>query len=388
MRPLDGIRVLDLTLARAGPTCVRQLADLGAEVVRVSAPGRPDLLSGSDAQNLHRDKRSLLLDLKHERGHAVFLKLVEDADVLVENFRSEVKYRLRIDYDALASVNPRLVYGSISGFGQDGPYGKRAGVDQIAQGLSGLMSVTGPPDSGPWRTGIAISDTAAGTFLAQAILAALFERERTGRGQWVHTSLLESLINFMDFQATRWLTDGVVPGQAGNDHPSVFPMGTFRAKDGFLNIAPSLDWEGFCRALGSDSLARDERFAGFEARMQNREALRGAIEKILSGRGVAEWVEIINAAGVPCGPVLAIDEAMADPQVRHLDLTQQLEHAREGPVTLLRYPASFAGVRPRIERAAPLPGCDTRRVLEEAGCASEEIEALLAAGVAREASQT
>ena len=165
-------------------------------------------------------------------------------------------------------------------------------------------------------------------------------------------------------------------------------MGTFRAKDGFLNIAPSLDWEGFCRALGSDSLARDERFAGFEARMQNREALRGAIEKILSGRGVAEWVEIINAAGVPCGPVLAIDEAMADPQVRHLDLTQQLEHAREGPVTLLRYPASFAGVRPRIERAAPLPGCDTRRVLEEAGCASEEIEALLAAGVAREASQT
>ena len=263
--------------------------------------------------------------------HAVFLKLVEDADVLVENFRSEVKYRLRIDYDALASVNPRLVYGSISGFGQDGPYGKRAGVDQIAQGLSGLMSVTGPPDSGPWRTGIAISDTAAGTFLAQAILAALFERERTGRGQWVHTSLLESLINFMDFQATRWLTDGVVPGQAGNDHPSVFPMGTFRAKDGFLNIAPSLDWEGFCRALGSDSLARDERFAGFEARMRNREALRGAIDKILSGRGVAEWVEIINDAGVPCGPVLAIDEAMADPQVRHLDLTQQLEHAREGP---------------------------------------------------------
>jgi crotonobetainyl-CoA:carnitine CoA-transferase CaiB-like acyl-CoA transferase len=377
--------VLDLTLARAGPTCVRQLADLGADVIRISAPGRPDLLSGSDAQNLHRDKRSLLLDLKDARGHAVFLKLATSADVLVENFRSEVKHRLRIDYDTLAQRNPRLVYGSISGFGQDGPYGNRAGVDQIAQGLSGLMSVTGPPNSGPWRTGIAISDTAAGTFLAQAIVAALFERERSGRGQWVHTSLLESLVNFMDFQATRWLTDGVVPKQAGNDHPSVFPMGTFRAGDGFLNIAPALDWEAFCRALGSDALPADERFASFELRMQNKEALRAAIEAILADRSVAEWVEIINAGGVPCGPVLAIDEAMADPQVRHLDMTQQIEHASEGPVTLLRYPASFAGRRPAIERAAPLPGSDTRAVLEEAGCGPEEIEALLAAGVARDA---
>jgi crotonobetainyl-CoA:carnitine CoA-transferase CaiB-like acyl-CoA transferase len=365
---------------------VRQLADLGADVIRISAPSRPDLLSGSDAQNLHRDKRSLLLDLKDARGHAVFLELASGADVLVENFRSEVKHRLRIDYDTLAARNPRLVYGSISGFGQDGPYGNRAGVDQIAQGMSGLMSVTGPPNSGPWRAGIAISDTAAGTFLAQAIVAALFQRQRSGRGQWVHTSLLESLMNFMDFQATRWLTDGVVPRQAGNDHPSIFPMGTFRARDGFLNIAPALDWEAFCGALGSDTLPVDERFASFESRMRNKEALRGAIEAILAERDVAEWVEIINGRGVPCGPVLAIDEAMEDPQVQHLDMTQQIEHAIEGPVTLLRYPATLAGGRPAIGRAAPLPGSDTRAVLEEAGCGPEEIEALLAAGVARDAS--
>ena len=361
---------------------MRQLADLGADVIRVTAPGRAELLHGSDPQNLPRDKRSLLLDLKDERGLAVFLRLVDRADVLVENFRAGVKDRLGIDYPTLAARNPRLVYGSISGFGQTGPYRDRAGVDQIAQGLSGLMSVTGPPGRGPWRAGIAISDTAAGTFLAQAIVAALLQRERTGRGQWVHTSLLESLVNFMDFQAVRWLTDGEVPEQEGNDHPTIFPMGTFRAADGHLNLAPALAWEAFCTALDCAHWREDPRFADFEARARNKEALRNEIEQVLALRTVAEWVQLLNDAGVACGPVHDIRQAMEDPQVRHLDLTATLEHETAGAVTLLRYPTRFGDTRPGIGRAAPLPGAQTREILAEAGCTPDEIDALLEAGIA------
>jgi formyl-CoA transferase len=354
---------------------------MGADVVRVSHPRRADL-GGSDAHNLHRGKRSLLLDLKAERGREVFLRLARWADVLVENFRPDVKHRLRIDPDTLHAINERLVYASISGFGQDGPYGNRAGVDQITQGMSGLMSVTGPPDSGPWRTGIAISDTAAGTLLAQGVLAALLQRERTGRGQWVHTSLLEAMVNFMDFQATRWLIDGVVPPQAGNDHPTIFPMGTFRTADGWLNIAPALNWEGFVRAIEATELLADPRFASVAERYRHREALRSAIDGALGRRSTAEWVEIINAAGIPCGPVLALDEVFADPQVRHLNLAQTVEHATDGPVTLLRLPINFSESPSRIRGAAPVLGAHTREVLAEQGYDADDVAALIESGVA------
>jgi crotonobetainyl-CoA:carnitine CoA-transferase CaiB-like acyl-CoA transferase len=384
--PLQGTRVLDLTIARAGPTCVRQLADLGAEVIRVAHPRRGDL-GGSDAHNLHRNKRSLLLDLKTEPGREAFLRLVDRADVLVENFRSDVKRRLRIDYAVLAERNPRLVYASISGFGQDGPYATRAGVDQIAQGLGGLMSVTGPPGGGPWRAGIAISDTAAGTFLTQGVLAALLARERSGRGQWVHTSLLEAMINFMDFQAVRWLTDGVVPPQSGNDHPTLFPMGTFRAADGWINIAPALDWEGFARAIEAGEFLEDPRFADVGARYRNREALRDALEAKLAVRTVSEWVEIVNAAGIPCGPVLALDQVFADPQVRHLDVAQTLSHASDGPVTLLKLPLNFSSTPASIRSAAPIPGADTREILAECGYDEAEIEGLVRGGAAADSSE-
>jgi len=384
--PLEGTRVLDLTIARAGPTCVRQLADLGAEVIRVSHPRRGDL-GGSDAHNLHRNKRSLLLDLKTEPGRDAFLRLVDRADVLVENFRSDVKRRLRIDYALLAERNPRLVYASISGFGQDGPYATRAGVDQIAQGLGGLMSVTGPAGSGPWRAGIAISDTAAGTFLTQGVLGALLVRERTGSGQWVHTSLLEAMINFMDFQAVRWLTDGVVPPQSGNDHPTLFPMGTFRAADGWINIAPALDWEGFARAIEAIDLLEDPRFQGVGARYRNREALREALEAKLATRTVSEWVEIVNAAGIPCGPVLALDQVFDDPQVRHLCVAQTVTHESDGPVTLLRLPLNFSSTPTSIRSAAPIPGAHTREILAECGYGEAEIDEILDSGAAAERSE-
>ena len=256
--PLAGIRVVDLTLA-AGPTCVRQLADLGADVVQVADPKRGDL-GGSDSANLQRNKRSIALDLKAPAGLDAFLALIDRADVFVENLRPSVKHRLGIGPDVLLDRNPRLVYASLSGFGQDGPYAERGGLDQIAQGMGGVMSVTGPPGTGPWRVGIAISDTASGTYLTQGVLAALFARERTGRGQWVHTSLLEAMVNLMDFQACRWLTDGEVPPQQGNDHPTFFPMGTYRCADGYVNIAGLKHLSEFLAAIGSRELLDDERF--------------------------------------------------------------------------------------------------------------------------------
>jgi crotonobetainyl-CoA:carnitine CoA-transferase CaiB-like acyl-CoA transferase len=377
--PLEGLKVVDLTIARAGPTCVRALADMGADVIQLWHPHHGDL-RGSDSHNLHRGKRSILVDLKRERGREVLLRLVRNADVLVENFRSGVKRRLRIDWPTLREVNPRLVYASISGFGQDGPYADRPGVDQIAQGLGGLMSVTGPPGSGPWRAGIAISDTAAGALLAQGVLAALWARERSGCGQWVHTSLLEAMIGFMDFQATRWLIDHEVPGQAGNDHPTVFPMGTYRTADGWINLAPALSWDRFAQALAAPELARDPRFASAEARSANRDALRERLETRLASEPSAAWVERMNAAGIPCGPVLAMDGVFADPQVRHLQMAQRVEHPLDGPLELVRHPVGFSETPAGIRGAAPVPGAHTASVLAELGYAAAEIDGLVADG--------
>jgi formyl-CoA transferase len=378
---LDGIRVIDLTIARAGPTCVRQLADLGAEVIRIVAPARPDL-PGSDSHNLHRNKRSIVLDLKQEKGRQVLYRLVETADVFVENFRSDVKRRLAVDYPTLSGMNPRLVYASLSGFGQDGPYARRPALDQIIQGMSGLMSVTGPPGGGPWRTGIAISDTAAGTFLAQGVLAALYARERTGRGQWVHTSLFEALVNFMDFQAARWLVEGEVPPQAGNDHPTLFPMGLFPTRDGSINIAVLSGWTRFLEVIEAPELAEDPRFSNFAARMRNKEALREVIEARLVGRSTEEWLERLTAAEIVCGPVLAVDETFADPQAIHLRLTRSVTHAVEGEMDLLRHPVTLTDTPTGIRSAPPVPGADTRAILAEHGYTAAEIGDLLRAKAA------
>ena len=383
--PLSHLRVLDLTTARSGPTCVRQLADLGAQVIQVAAPGAGNL-AGSDGHNLHRNKRSIALDLKHPDAVATLLHLAEQADVLVENMRPSVKYRLGIGPDVLGARNPRLVYASISGFGQDGPYAERPGVDQIAQGLSGIMSVTGPPGTGPWRVGIAISDTASGMFLTQGVLAALLERERTGLGQWVHTSLLEAAINMMDFQACRWLTDGVVPPQEGNNHPTFFPMGTYRAADGFLNIAGLKSIERFLDVLEARDLLDDERFATTEARRAHRHAFDAACEARLTTRPVAHWVDRLNEAGLPAGPVYRVDETFADPQVQHLAPTAEVPVPGGGSATVLRYPVTLSRTPATVRRGPPVPGTHTREVLAEAGYDPAAIDALLASGAAAEAS--
>lgn len=390
--PLSHVKVLDLTQARAGPTAVRQLADLGADVVQVVRPGSEVGMAervNSDRENLHRNKRSVIVDLQRDEGRDVFYRLVPQFDVVVENFRPDVKHRLRIDYETLAALHPGLIYASISGFGQDGPYGTRGGLDQIAQGLGGLMSVTGPPGSGPWRVGIPISDLCAGIFLAQGILAALIERERSGRGQWVHTSLLEAMIAMLDFQATRWLIDGDVPPQAGNDHPTFFPMGVFATKDGYINIGASGGrlYDRFIEAIGGRDIAEDPRFADPRSRNAHREELRAACEEKLRARTSAEWVEILNAAGVPSGPVLSIDQTFADPQVEHLEMARTVQHPLHGALRIVRSPVNLSRTPPSVRRAAPLPGTDTTAVLLEHGFGEAEVATLVEAGVVGPASE-
>jgi crotonobetainyl-CoA:carnitine CoA-transferase CaiB-like acyl-CoA transferase len=377
--PLAGVRVLDLTIARAGPTCTRQLADLGADVIHVGNPKRGDL-GGSDHHNLARDKRSVLIDLKQAAGQEIFSRLLSRTDVLVENFRADVKHRLGIEYESLRERFPRLIYASISGFGQQGPYRERPGLDPIAQGMAGLMSVTGPPGGGPWRAGIAVSDTASGTFLCQGVLAALFARERSGRGQWVHTSLLESMVNFMDFQATRWLIDGVVPESAGNDHPTIFPMGTFKTRDHYIVIAAMMNWQAFVEAIGGDEIATDPRFADHASRLRNREALAAAVNALLERRTTREWIEILSEADLPCGPVNAMDEVFADPQMKHLEMTRRVNHARDGDVELIRHPVTFSETPTAIREAAALAGADTREVLAECGYDDDAVSALIDSG--------
>jgi formyl-CoA transferase len=381
--PLHGIRVVDLTRARSGPTCVRQLADLGADVVQVADPRSGDI-AGSDSANLQRNKRSVALDLHHPDGLAAFLALTDRADVLVENMRPSVKHRLGIGPEVCMARNPRLVYASISGFGQDGPYAERGGLDQVAQGMGGLMSVTGPPGTGPWRVGIAISDTASGTFCTQGVLAALLARERTGRGQWVHTSLLESMINFMDFQACRWLTDGEVPPQQGNDHPTFFPMGTYRCADGYVNIAGLKGLDAFLGVLGLGHLLDDPRFATDADRKANRDAFNAACETRLAAMRVHDVVEQCNALDIPAGPVYAVDQVFADPQVRHLDVHERRTDGNGREVALLRYPVTLTDTPASIRSGPPRSGGDTRAVLAELGYGPDAVAALLASGAAAE----
>ena len=385
--PLDDIRVIDLTVARAGPTCVRQLADWGADVIRVDRPGAVETFSGgrhgSDFQHLHRNKRSLTLDLRSPEGREVLLRLADTADVLIENMRPPVKRRLGFDYDTLHARNPRLVYGSISGFGQDGPYGDRGGVDQIAQGMGGLMSVTGLPGAGPVRAGIPVSDLAAGLYLAIGVLVALHDRERTGAGRWVRTSLLEAMIAMMDFQAARWTVDREVPGQVGNDHPTIVPMGCFPTADGHVNIGAASGrlLRAFATAIGLPRLPDDDRFDSPEKRSANRAELNEIITERTLTRPTADWVAVLNAAGVPCGPVYQLDEVFGDPQVEHLGMTSTVRHPTIGPLAIVRNAVQMTGGPDTVRTPSPDPGEHAAEVLAELGYSTARIMELRAKAV-------
>jgi formyl-CoA transferase len=379
--PLAGLVVLDLTLARAGPTCVRHLADWGAEVIRVEPPdaGGEEISGtrdGFDFQNLHRNKRAVTLDLKSPEGHAAFMRLAATADVIVENMRSAVKHRLHISYDDVKAINPRLVYASISGFGQDGPYGKRAGVDQIAQGLGGLMSITGAPGGGPMRVGIPIADLTAGNLLALGVMIALFDRVRTGVGRWVTTSLLEAQVFMLDFQASRWLMEGEVAGQAGNDHPTGIPTGVFPTADGHINIAASSArlWERFCDTIDRPDWKSVPQWQTQKGRSDNRAAINAAIGEQTRGQNSAHWIELFEAAGIPCGPINTIDKVFADPQVQHLRMARPVAHPRLGEERLVASPLNITGFSKDIRTPTPERGADTEAVLRAYGYSEEEIE--------------
>ena len=368
--PLSHIRVIDLTRARAGPTCVRQLADMGAQVIKIEQPqdegewGR----HGFDFQNLHRNKRCMVLNLKDERGKRILEQLVKRSDVLVENYRPNVKKRLGIDYESLRPLNPRLVYASISGFGQTGPYQDRPGYDQVAQGMGGLMSITGQPGGGPVRAGIPVADLSAGLLAAQGVLVALLERERSGKGQWIHTSLLEAMVAMLDFQATRWLMGKEVPPQAGNNHPTVIPTGTFKVKDGHINIATTNHmWKRLCEVLGDATLAEDERFSSPGRRSKNRDVLTPILEEKLKDRTADEWIDTLNAAGIPCGPILSIDQVFENEQVRHLGLAHAIEHPALGPIQILGLPVTLSRTPASIRTPTAEKGQHTDEILRELG---------------------
>jgi formyl-CoA transferase len=382
--PLADLRVLDLTVARAGPTCVRQLADWGADVIRIEPPYAegPGALTGPrhapDFQNLHRNKRSLTLDLKQPEGRQVLLRLATDADVLVENMRPRAKARLGIEYEQIKRLNPRIIYGSISGYGQDGPYAARGGLDQIAQGMGGLMSVTGLPGTEPTRVGIPVSDLAAGLYLAIGILVALHQRTRTGEGQWVQTSLLEAMIAMMDFQAARWTMRGEVPRQEGNHHPIAVPMGCYATSDGFINIAASGGrlLQTFGDVIGIPGLPSDRRFDTEAKRSKNRAEMNELIADRLRTRPTNEWLDLFVQADVPVGPVYRMDEVFADPQVQHLDMATETENAALGRVTLVRNAVRATGGGPGIRSGSPEQGQHTEEVLRDAGYSEAEIAEL------------
>jgi formyl-CoA transferase len=382
---LSRFTVLDLTRVRSGPTCVRQLADWGANVVKIEmppdekggdAPGGPR--EGFDFQNLHRNKRSMTLNLKSKEGRAAFLKMVKKADVIVENFRPDVKRRLKIDYKDVKKINPRIVYGSISGFGQDGPYENRPGFDQIAQGMGGLMSITGLAGQGPVRVGIPVADLTAGLFCALGILTALLEREKSKKGQHISTSLLQAQIFMLDFQAARWLIAKEVPKQAGNDHPTSIPTGVFKTTDGYINIATTggAIWERFAKALGADAMLKNPDYASAKARSANRKALNAEIDTYTQHKSSAEWIDIMNKAGVPCGPIYNIDQVFADPQVKHLGIAQGVKKRDKSTMEVVGQPIIMSRTKSKMAAPPPDMGQHTNEVLKEFGFSAKEIAAL------------
>ncbi len=385
--PLARFKVLDLSRVRAGPACVRQLADWGADCIKIEMPGDKgdgfsDGRDKGDFQNLHRNKRSMKLDLKSPEGKKIFMALAKDADVIVENYRPDVKHRLGIDYEAVSAINPRIVYASISGFGQDGPYANRPGVDQIAQGMSGLMSVTGEPGKGPMRAGAAVGDMSAGLFATIGILTALLEREASGKGQWIHTSLLEALITVMDFQSAAWIYDGYVPGQAGNNHPKSMPTGAYQTIDGYVNIGAGGDagWKRVCEAIGATHLMKKPEYADADLRVKNREMLNADYDEVFRTKTTAQWVEIINKAGIPCGPIYKVDQTFADPQVQHLGIITPMVHPEKGERAIVGQPIHMSRTQWRMRNITPDAGEHTDEILRDLGYDQTAIDKLHAEG--------
>ncbi|MFM9967094.1 MAG: CaiB/BaiF CoA transferase family protein [Burkholderiales bacterium] len=382
----DDLRILDLTRVRAGPTCVKQFSDFGADVIKIESVESEDLggsRDGSDFQNLHRNKRSMTLNLKAPEGKEIFMRLVKTADVVVENYRPDVKFRLGIDYETLKLVNPKIILASISGFGQDGPYRERPGFDQIGQGMSGLMSVTGFPGQGPVRAGAAVADITAGMLAAIGIMTALHERIKSGEGQWVQSNLLQAGLQLLDFQAARYIQSGDVAKQVGNDHPTNMPTSAYTTADGHMNVAASgtTMWKRLCDAIGRNDLLDNPNYKDMDARSKNRAALNAEIDKAMRAKPSAQWQELLNTAGIPCGPIYSIDQTFADPQVKHLGAAVEVTHPRLGKQRILGQMVKLSRTQAGFVSATPDKGEHTDEVLTELGYGTAAISAFRSGGV-------
>tara|TARA_A100001015_G_C15042904_1_gene741073 strand:+ start:278 stop:1501 length:1224 start_codon:yes stop_codon:yes gene_type:complete len=383
---LSRFTVLDLTRVRSGPTCVRQLADWGANVIKIEATGNQagdmgGARHGSDFQNLHRNKRSITLNLKTEEGVAIFKKMAETADVIVENYRPDVKFRLGVDYETIRALNKKVVYASISGFGQDGPIANRPGFDQIAQGMGGLMSITGKPDEGPMRVGIPIADLCAGHFAAQGVLLALLGRETSGEGQWIQTSLLQAQVAMLDFQGARWLMDGDVPKQAGNNHPTSIPQGVFETIDGFINIAcAGTHMFKRLKDVLKDERLNDPKFDELEGRSLNRHELNALITESIIVDTSENWIRKFSEEGVPSGEINSIDKTFESPQVKHLGIARDMVSTERGATQIVGQPLIMSSSRSEVTLPPPQKGEHTSEILGEYGFSDEEIKTFSEAG--------
>jgi CoA:oxalate CoA-transferase len=391
-QPLSAIKIIDVTAALSGPYCTMLLGDLGAEVIKIEEPQAGDMLrksgpfiggEGSYFLYGNRNKKSMTLNLQKEKGRDILLQLVKNADIFVENFRPQVKYRLRIDYPTLRDINPGLIYCSISGFGQNGPWADRPGFDQIAQGMSGLMSVTGSLGSGPTRAGVAIGDSVAGIFAAYGVLAALFEREKSGLGQFIETSLLEGLVALLGFQAGKYFATGETPLPQGNDHATIAPYGTYRTKDGYMNIAAGTEkmWEKLCEILGAENLVVDSKFQTIPGRVENKDLLREILEKRLVKKTTSEWVEILNEGGIACGPIYTIDQVFNDSQILAQEMVSEVEHIKAGKIKMIGFPVKISRTPCKTSLPPPILGQHTQEILGDLNYSQEEIAELKQNGI-------